>query len=329
MRKIFLIILILTLCFTSVTYATNEYWYDLLNITEYHKEGYTGQGVNIAVIDFGFVDLTQIKLSKIISFGEETYPFHGTVISSVVRDIAPDANIFALTQANILNIEQALRWCVDNDMDIVNMSIVMRDRMILRDINLADDILKSGMIINIAAGNARASHDSIIPSNPDGALFIGGTSYCNNVFKETPFVNQNWVDLVPPATNIKGLTIDGKLVEWSGTSIATGVASGMFAVLKSKYPNANKNELFKLITKDGIRVDGVHGIVPILPIDKVEPEPEPESEYPNLEDNHYEDLYYMYMKKPNINNYQRALNEIIKIKEYDVRINWYNKLLNN
>jgi len=114
---------------------------DLTGADTYHNAGYTGSGVNVAVIDVGFVGL-----SSAINNGElpgnvekvdctvypcvsnspslETDSYHGTAVAEIVCDMAPGANLYLIKVADTLDLWDAKNYAINHGIKIINCSLV-------------------------------------------------------------------------------------------------------------------------------------------------------------------------------------------------------------
>lgn len=114
---------------------------DLTGADTYHNAGYTGSGVNVAVIDVGFVGL-----SSAINNGElpgnvekvdctvypcvsnspslETDSYHGTAVAEIVCDMAPGANLYLIKVDDTLDLWDAKDYAISHGIKIINHSLV-------------------------------------------------------------------------------------------------------------------------------------------------------------------------------------------------------------
>ena len=100
----------------------------------------TGRGVKIAVIDSGVNPAhphvggvsggTRISANDGASSSDYLdFIGHGTAVAAAIREKAPDAQLYAVKvfdrtlTTNIEVILKAIDWCIDNEMDLVNLSL--------------------------------------------------------------------------------------------------------------------------------------------------------------------------------------------------------------
>ncbi|MBN1627987.1 MAG: FG-GAP repeat protein [Deltaproteobacteria bacterium] len=106
---------------------------ELTGANLFHIEDYNGAGVRIAVMDVGFMGLTDAYRNGDIPYGARTYDFtdkgieteyyHGTACAEILYDMAPDAELYLLRISDEIDIYNAVDYCIENGIDIISMSI--------------------------------------------------------------------------------------------------------------------------------------------------------------------------------------------------------------
>jgi subtilisin family serine protease len=101
---------------------------------------YTGRGVKVAIIDSGVNPAhphvggvaggTRIRSGEADASNDFLdYIGHGTAVAGAIREKAPDAQLYAVKvfdralTTNIEAIIKAIDWCVENEMDVINLSL--------------------------------------------------------------------------------------------------------------------------------------------------------------------------------------------------------------
>jgi len=107
----------------------------LLGASRFHAAGILGQDVTVAVIDVGFGGLTnayragEIAQDVVIESldytrnGLELGGPHGTGVAQIVHNMAPKANLHLARIGNEVQLDRAVRDCVDRGVDIIVHSV--------------------------------------------------------------------------------------------------------------------------------------------------------------------------------------------------------------
>ncbi|WP_432408580.1 M15 family metallopeptidase [Wukongibacter sp. M2B1] len=136
--------------------------FEICNIIEWHKLGYTGKGIKIAEIEYCRPKLWFFDdmLLDPFNIGENAkLNTHGQKVLDVVHQIAPDSQLYMLPSSISINganasgklINETFKFAVEEDIHIVNASLGGVDN-----IKLNEEILKvqdSGTIFVTSGGN--------------------------------------------------------------------------------------------------------------------------------------------------------------------------------
>ena len=102
---------------------------EAMEATYWHEHGVEGRGVKIAVIDMGFDGKENITYDRYVTFcpwyGCPTGSTHGTDVAMIIREwVASESELYLLHVGNsITYVIQALDWCLNNGIDIINYSM--------------------------------------------------------------------------------------------------------------------------------------------------------------------------------------------------------------
>jgi len=108
----------------------------LMNADGWHAAGFRGQGVDVAVVDSGFVGRVAAKKAGDLPAGFKIKNYcdagpdgggggttHGTAVAEVIYDLAPDADLWLICIDNSLDFAKAIAWMGANGIDVFNASL--------------------------------------------------------------------------------------------------------------------------------------------------------------------------------------------------------------
>ena len=178
-----------------------------VNLTEantYHKAGYDGSGVKVAVFDVGFISLSNAILNNELPNNVvkvdctvqpcnsnnpsiENYSNHGTAVAEIVYDMAPGATLYLIKVTDGMDLEDAKNFAVNNEIRIINMSLVVPNTNFydgtcwypdfINPVCTADDAYANNILWVNAAGNEAQRHYEAVfkDSDSDGWHNVSGS----------------------------------------------------------------------------------------------------------------------------------------------------------
>jgi subtilisin len=229
------------------------------NITQKKFGSVTGKDVKVAVIDSGwdrtlkdirilegkcFCDENdELKLGE--SFNYNDVNGHGTAVTSVILQIAPDINILPIKvfgkrlETSINIIEAGIYFAIENEVNLINLSLGTFLEEALIPLYKACEAAKSKNI-TIIASRSNLKEDSY-PSIFENVISVGiGNSTNPFDFNYTP---DEYVECLAWGKDRFMNSLKGEHKMLSGTSFATPNITGICALLTEKY---GKMELDKL-----------------------------------------------------------------------------------
>lgn len=235
-----------------------------------------GQRVRVGVIDTG-VDYSHADLSPSLSSGinlvnRNLLPHddngHGTHIAGTIAasnqnygimGVAPRAIIHPVKAfdfngtAYVSDIILGIDWCVQQNLDIINMSFGMkaRSKALYDAVNKA---YNAGIVVVASSGNdsRRASVD--YPARFSQTISVGAT---NRNRKIASFSNRGeGIDIYAPGERVTSSWLRGRYNELSGTSMATSHVSGAIALLLSIRPGLSVREIKMILRKSALPIRG-------------------------------------------------------------------------
>lgn len=150
------------------------------------EAGWTGVGVDVAIVDVGFVDYEALvgselpaELSTDFERGAAGSTAHGTAVAEVIADVAPGARFHLVTFGTDVELVAALENLADTDVDVVNASIGF-DNVWAGDGSSAPSqavqaLVDEGMIVTVAAGNEALKYRvGALNAVGDGRILLAG-----------------------------------------------------------------------------------------------------------------------------------------------------------
>jgi subtilisin len=215
----------------------------------------TGRGVKVAILDSGVdgshpmvgglagsvafePDPDDPSAYRAIEGEHADLVGHGTACAGIIRALAPDAEIFSVRVlgANLKGrgglFLAGIRWALDHDMDILNMSLSSSSEQWFGPLHeVADEAYFRGVLMVCAANNMPGP---TYPSQFASVLSVAareGSDPWSLAYNPRP----------PVEFGARGIDVEvawngGKTIVASGNSFATPHVAGMCALIRSKRP---------------------------------------------------------------------------------------------
>lgn len=243
-----------------------------------YTNGYSGQGVKVAVLDSG-IDTDHPMLAHAIKGGAsvvnwsndyEDITGHGTEVAGTIASkwegkpygIAPDVDLYAVkvTSDGVeggghpSDIARGIEWAVDNGMDAITISFEPAHSTTAYE-NASRRAYDSKVPIFHASGNFSTNRD-LTPGKCGniGTYCVSALLKNNELASFSSYGREN----IPFSSYGGGVPITkvGINRPWvaSGTSFATPMAMGTFALYKSKYPTMNGNQIIQMMKNNSLYV---------------------------------------------------------------------------
>ncbi|HYN96161.1 MAG TPA: type VII secretion-associated serine protease mycosin [Pilimelia sp.] len=242
-----------------------------LNVSQAHRLT-QGQGVTVAVIDTG-VDATHPGLATAVISGRDyaNTPLdppdgrrdtdgHGTAMAGLIAargdgndgalGIAPQATILPVRRSEggdlgrAGNTTAAIRWAVQQDVDVISMSFVEKDYFALA--AAVEEARRANIVLVAGVGNRPEATTVSYPAAYPGVIGVGLADRRGNASAMS--VTGSGVDILAPAVDVMSTRLNGAYALTSGTSAATALVAGAAALVRAAHPDLSAAEVAHRLT---------------------------------------------------------------------------------
>ncbi len=250
-----------------------------------------GANLKIGMIDTGIMTDhavftgARIKTQDFVSYQFQR-PKHGTSVASILvgeageyKGLVPRAELYAASvffksptggeRATTENLVQALDWMVENDVQIINMSLAGPSNAVL------DAAIKraqsKGAIIIAAVGNEGPSAKPLYPAGYKDVIAVTAVNGQNNIYR---LANRGThVDFAAPGVAIRNASGNGTYQTSSGTSFAAPFAAVILAVAYTSYDKPTQ-QVIRELQSNALDL-GTQGFDPVYGYGLIKPLPNP------------------------------------------------------
>lgn len=196
---------------------------------------------------------------------------HGTHVAGIVKSIFPEVKILALKyynpkasgQANLEATIKALKYAVDNNVDVINYSGGGPEASV-EELRILKEAEKKGILVIAAAGNERSNIDdkrhAYYPASYGLSNIITVGAHDDNLtIIPSSNYGKNSVDIAAPGHRIRSAIPNNGAGYMTGTSQATAFVTGVAALIKSKYPDMKFDQVKNIILSSSLKVKTFEG----------------------------------------------------------------------
>ncbi|MEV8272468.1 S8 family serine peptidase [Microbacterium sp. NPDC077184] len=249
-----------------------------------------GAGVRIAVIDTG-IGRGPVEFQGAVVAGTDVSGIgsadgrtpigavdgnHGSWVASLAAargtgpgtgmiGVAPEAELMAVsvgfgsaaTVPFVEQIAEAIRWSVDNGADVINMSLTTNTPD--WDPSWDDAFLyafENDVVVVVAAGNRGSGTTAVgAPATIPGVLTVGGVDPRGRASVEASTQGIT-IGVAAPSERLLGVSADGRVVVWDGTSGAAPIVAGVAALVRAAHPDLDAANVINRIVSTARPVAG-------------------------------------------------------------------------
>jgi subtilisin family serine protease len=234
-----------------------------------------GQGITVAMIDSGVardhesLNAENVTLVDLMQGGDAPVAeTHGTAIASIiagsgkVKGLAPGAKLIAIrafterdpksgaSSSDSFHVSQGISVALEHKARVINMSIGGPNDPLVR--MAIQQAVLTGVVVVAAAGNAGPDAPPVYPAAQRGVIAVTATDDKDRLFSRAN--RGDYIAVAAPGVAVlaarPGRSTGASAYDYfTGTSMATGYATGLAAVLLSADPKLTSADIRRIMEK--------------------------------------------------------------------------------
>lgn len=220
--------------------------------------------IKVAIMDSG-VDYSQdvnvVERVNLVDDEKNIAPYyeditsHGTSVAGIVADIAPKANLYSVrvldanNTATLDRVIEGIYWCIDNHMDIINMSFGTDTYSVALEQAICD-AEKAGILLLASAGNGGNNSKVEYPAAFEQVIAVGSVDKNAELTKESATGTE--IELVAPGSQILTDGAFGGTLVAGGTSLSVAHVTGAAAIIWQQDLN-KKSQFIRTVLAESSR----------------------------------------------------------------------------
>jgi len=274
-----------------------EYWLDQYGIRDAWKTT-RGAGQKIAIIDTG-IGRGPVEFNGAVVGGTDVSGAgssdgrtpvgavdsnHGSWVASLAASrgtgngrgmigVAPEADLLSISigfgaSASVPFTEQiakAMRWAVDHGATVINLSLTTNT--LDWDPSWDEAFLYAfdhDVVVVVAAGNRGSGTDRVgAPATIPGVLAVGGVDPSGRASSGASTQGIT-IGISAPSERLLGVSADGTLVRWEGTSGAAPIVAGIAALVRAAHPDMDADNVLNRLISTAKPAPGTSGRLDLL-----------------------------------------------------------------
>lgn len=270
----------------------SQYWIDQYGIRQAWQTT-RGAGARIAVIDTGVGRVPELAAAVVggtdvsgVGSTDGRTPVggddsdHGTWVASLAASrglpgdtgmigVAPEAEVLSVsvgfgTSSNVpftTQVANAIRWSVDNGANIINLSFTTNT--LDWDTGWDDAFLyafEHDVVVVVAAGNRGSGTTRVgAPATIPGVLTVAGVDPSGTASVEASTQGIT-IGVAAPSEKLLGISANGQVVVWNGTSGAAPIVAGIAALVRAAHPELDAANVINRIIATAKPPPGVNDL---------------------------------------------------------------------